>query len=139
MCGALFSCGIGKKNGGIIVFSAKKIGKTPYKEKRNITISQHTFTYYNVYSDDEGNFILKDETSYILNFDIVFGLKFNNHNGDVLLYDVSENKNEIIEPMDEGSDEYASYSVNNGFKIQINPEINSIRNDINLGLISHWC
>ena len=121
------------------MFSAKKIGKTPYKEKRNITISQHTFTYYNVYSDDEGNFILKDETSYILNFDIVFGLKFNNHNGDVLLYDVSENKNEIIEPMDEGSDEYASYSVNNGFKIQIKPEINSIRNDINLGLISHWC
>ena len=53
--------------GGIMIFKATSLPLTPICKKKEIDISGHTFFYYNVYNDGEGNFVLKDDFSYIKN------------------------------------------------------------------------
>ena len=69
------------RSGGMIKINAKKIGKTAFQEEKKVKIKDHEFTYYNVRSDSEGNWILVDNTSYIINKDIVFGFRFRNNGG----------------------------------------------------------
>ena len=62
-------------NGGSITFTADLIGRTPVQQEKSFTYKGHKFIYYNVYNDGGGNFVMADNTSYIVNKDIQFGLR----------------------------------------------------------------
>ncbi len=132
----LSSC---NKAGGIETYSASKIGKEPVLEEKTITIKKHEFTYYNVYSDDKGNFILKDQTSYIKNYDLSFGVRFK-HNDDIQIYDITSEKSVLLEPIctDYENGDWG-YQVNCGFMICKSLESTEDFCDMNIGKISHWC
>ncbi len=131
--------GCAPKSGGTEFYSAKRIGTVAYQEERSITISKHEFIYYNVYSDEKGNFILKDETSYIKNNDLQFGLRFH-HSDEVVIYDITKDPMTMLEPIctDYENGDYG-YQVDRGFMITINPSFSTKINDINIGQIGHWC
>lgn len=135
---SLLSCGT---SGGFITFTSDSIAKTAYMAERTIKISGHEFTYYNVYSDGNGDFVLADNTSYIRNYDIQFGLRFK-YVPNVLLYDIS---NGLLNPVainpivDEYENGDRGYSVHFGFEIRVAREISSSVLNMSIGKMTHWC
>ena len=129
------------RGGELVKFNAKKIGKTAYQKEKKIKIKDHEFTYYNVTSDSEGNWILVDNTSYIINTDIQFGFRFKNNGGLVKII----NYNNGMEPRSMGEYsqdvDYTSYSVSHGFKIMVDEsvDVSSYPDGFNLGIFEHWC
>ncbi len=130
------SCG-SSTNGGKVVFNAASLPNVAVEREQKATINGHEFIYYNVYRSENDEFVLKDNSSFILNYDIVFGLSFSNSNSPACCYDVSEGTKDPkpIEPFDSNS-----YSIENyGFEISINKLISMQYNDVNIGKITHWC
>ena len=131
----------GIKGGELIKINAKKIGKTAFQKEKKVKIKDHEFTYYNVKSDSEGNWILVDNTSYIINKDIVFGFRFKNNGG---LVKITSYENSM-EPRSMGefyeNPSYTSYSVHAGFKIMVDEsvDISEYPDGFNLGIFEHWC
>lgn len=129
------------RGGELIKMNAKKIGKTAFQEEKKVKIKDHEFTYYNVKSDSEGNWILVDNTSYIINKDIVFGFRFKNNGG---LVKITSYENSM-EPRSMGeyyeNPSYTSYSVHAGFKITVDEavDISEYPDGFNLGIFEHWC
>ena len=129
------------RNGVMIKMNAKKIGKTAFQKEKKVKIKDHEFTYYNVRSDSEGNWILVDNTSYIINKDIVFGFRFKNNGG---LVKITSYENSM-EPRSMGefyeNPSYTSYSVHAGFKIMVDEavDISEYPDGFNLGIFEHWC
>ena len=123
------------RSGGITIMDAKKIGKTAKLEEKKVKVKDHEFTYYNVKSDDNGNWILVDKTSYIINTDIAFGFRYKNAGTKITAYGDKK------EPRDMGSyyedETYNSYQVYNGFKITIDESLDI--SEVNLGIFEHWC
>ncbi|MCR5332499.1 MAG: transcriptional regulator [Bacilli bacterium] len=127
------------RNGKTVSFSAKKIGTEAVKTAKRITIEGHTFTYKNVKSNKDGEWILMDETSYIVNTDMIFGFRYKN---DLFVEINSYNGSE--EPRHMSSSDrypgYANYQVFNGFILTIKkdaqyyPELG-----VNIGVLQHWC
>lgn len=134
MLTALVGCGI-RKSGEHVIFSAKGISKTPEKVEKTVTIKGTTFTYYNVYNDGNGNFVLADNTSYIKNENLQFGIRFGGEDSAVIKPLDSE---QCYEPM---SKEYDNgdwgYQVYMGFIITIAND--SALTNVNIGKITHWC
>ncbi len=148
LCGALAICMIFiaifinsipiPRSGGTITFSAERVSTKPQTTERTISIQGHEFFYYNVYNDGHGNFVLKDETSYIRNYDLQFGVRFK-HLSCVAIYDISEsldNKKALSPIATNYENGDYGYQVYFGFEIKIN---DSSYTDINIGKISHWC
>ena len=111
----------------------------PVKEERSVTIKKAEFTYYNVYKDDEDNFILKDSSSYLRTYSFTFGVRFL-FNG-ARAYDISEGKDgsEECNVMEEKEKEIA-YSISApGFEIAIDKSKPSEYKDVNIGQIQNWC
>ena len=125
-------------DGGMATFSASSLPSTPSKEEKETKISGHAFLYYNVYKDEEDNFVLKDDTSYIRNYTLVFGLLF--AKGLARAYDISDGKDgfELCQDF-YGGNETQSYSVWRGFEIAIDKTLSSHHYDENIGKIVHWC
>ena len=125
-------------DGGMVTFTASSLPKIPEKKEKEVTISGHVFTYYNVYNDGEGNFVLLDDTSYIRNYDIYFGLLFDA--GLARAYDISGGKEgyDLCEDY-QVSETQQSYSVYGGFEIAIDKTMSSHHCDENIGKIVHWC
>lgn len=123
------------RGGELIRFSASKVGKTALLTKNKIKIKGHEFTYYNVVSDKDGNWILVDKTSYIINEDIQFGFRYKNAGTKITAY------GEVEEPRDMGpyykDESYNSYQVFSGFKITIDESLDIT--NVNLGIFEHWC
>lgn len=134
----LNACGV-KTDGGQIVFEATSLGKIPLKEEKTFIIKQHEFICFNVCSDDDGNFILANHDSYIINKDLQFGIRFK-HVLNVAIYDISDEDNYVaLSPI---SKDYENgdwgYQVNFGFMIR--QDINlSMDYCSNIGKITHWC
>ena len=129
------------RGGELIKINGKKIGKTAFQKEKKVKIKDHEFTYYNVKSDSEGNWILVDNTSYIINKDIVFGFRFRNNGG---LVKITSYENSM-EPRSMGefyeNPSYTSYSVHAGFKIMVDEsvDISEYPDGFNLGIFEHWC
>ena len=128
------------RNGGNVAFCAKKIGKTPFLREKNIKINDHEFTYYNVISGNDGSWILLDKTSYIVNTDISYGLRYKNDE----LIDIKPyagSKEPVKIPSSDLYPGYSNYEINHGFKLSIKDSIedDSIPNGVNIGVIMHWC
>ena len=125
-------------DGGTVTFTASALPMTPKKEETKVTILGHEFVYCNVYNDGQDNFVLQDDTSYIRNYDIIFGLSFSK--GLARAYDISNGKDglELCEDFHEGEEEQ-SYSVYQGFEITIDKTLSSHHYDENIGKIVHWC
>ena len=119
--------------GGLIKIDAKKIGKTAKLEEKKVKIKDHEFTYYNVKSDNDGNWILVDKTSYIINTDIQFGFRYKNEGTTIASYDKGMTPRE----MGEYGNGYYSFQVDFGFKIMIDESLDIT--DVNLGIFEHWC
>lgn len=123
------------RSGGLVKIDAKKIGKTAVLEEKKAKVKDHEFTYYNVKSDNDGNWILADKSSYIINTDIQFGFRYKNAGTKIAAYDKG------MEPRDMGpfyqDETYNSYQVDFGFKITIDESINI--DNVNLGIFEHWC
>ncbi len=129
--------------GGSTTFSATLITETAYKTEKSFTYKNHSFKYYNVRSDGSGNFVMVDNTSYIANFDITFGLKVKTP----YVYTHKENdetfESTLVTKMyDTANDEgYYSYSVSErGFIIRgCDKDSTTTIKDINIGKIIIWC
>ena len=110
-------------------------------QQKKVKIKDHEFTYYNVKSDSEGNWILVDNTSYIINKDIVFGFRFKNNGGLVKItsYENSMEPRSMGEFYEDPS--YTSYSVHAGFKIMVDESVDMSDHPdgFNLGIFEHWC
>ena len=123
------------RGGGLVRIDAKKIGKTATLLEKKVKVKNHEFTYYNVKSDNDGNLILVDKTSYIINTDIQFGFRYRNAGTKITAYDKG------MEPRDMGpfhdDETYNSYQVDFGFKITIDESIET--SNVNLGTFEHWC
>lgn len=134
---ALASCSPGEAT----TFSASKLGTSPLEKEQTVTISDHLFTYYNVSSDSNGNFILADSSSYITNSDMIFGIRFL-HSTDVCVYDLSDASN--ISKIEAKTKDYDNgdwgYQIDNyGFKISLDSTSSTSYTKINIGQITHWC
>ena len=127
-------------DGTPIVFEATSLGKTAVREEKTITIKDHEFIYFNVCSDDDGNFILASHDAYISNNDIQFGVRFK-HVANVVIYDTTNQDNYV--PLDPMSKEYDNgdwgYQVNSGFTIRQNIVLSIDGSPYNIGKITHWC
>lgn len=129
----LFSCG-----GTGITFSAYFISRSPEKVEKTIKIRGYEFIYYNVYNDGKGNFVLADNTSYIKNTDMNFGIRFQSRDGIVCIYD--ENGETTLETISKSYDNGDwGYQVDSGFLICVDKSIAMTYTDINIGKITHWC
>ena len=128
-----------QRNGGTTTFYAYALPKAPVQETRSVVIEGHTFNYYNVYRDDQDNFILKDKTSYISNDDICFGFRF--ASGDARAYYFKEGSPEAYEctlMQDKDGERY--YSIEGcGFQVMINRSLDESVTDVNIGKMKHWC
>lgn len=101
---------------------------------------KHTFIYYNVYNDGNGNFVMADNSSFISNKSIQFGLRIKS----MWVYKINKNGDSEDTPiqyknLDE--DGYYSYSIESfGFNIYgVSRSISLEYKDINIGKIYHWC
>ena len=123
------------RGGELITIDAKKIGKTAKLEEKKVKIKGHEFTYYNVKSDEKGNWVLVDKSSYIINTDMQFGFRYKNVGTKITSY------GDVDEPRDMGAyykdETYHSYQVFSGFKITIDDALDL--NNVNLGIFEHWC
>ena len=126
-------------NGGYRTYDASPLPKTASKEEKTVKINGSTFVIYNVYKDDDNNFILKDNSSYIQNKSMVFGVKIASGLGRI--YDISKDSSDIKEcevMFDEGG--WRGYSIQTqGFEISIDKQISMLYQDINIGKIVSWC
>ncbi len=126
-------------NGGVTVLYASALPKTPVKEIRDMAIKGHTFRYYNVYRDDQDNFILKDKTSFISNKDIIFGFRF--ASGNARAYHFEEGSSEPYEctlMLEEAGERY--YSIEEfGFQVMIDRSLEESVTDVNIGKMKYWC
>lgn len=129
----LTSC---RPNGLPKVFSAATIGTIPYLKEKETKISSHDFIYFNVYSDLEGNFILKDSRSYIMCYDVTSGVRFKYYPFLVLI-DLATNKELEPEFTNYKNGDYG-YHVKRGFKIMYKQTISYRYEDINIGKIINW-
>ncbi len=125
------------QDGGVTVITADLIPTTPVKEIKTFTFEGHTFTYYNVYSDGEGNFVMADNTSYILNNDIIFGLSVKSE----YVYSINDDEQTLIDYNYKGDDGYCYYSIESyGIEIRgISTGVSAEYKNINIGKITHWC
>ncbi len=125
--------------GGTTTFYANSLPSVAVAEEKEVKISGHTFVYYNVYKDNEDNFILKDDSSYIINRDIIFGLKFSS--GVARAYTIQEKEGEPQEcNLMEDNGEFRYYSIEvYGFMICVDKTLSSTHQDVNIGKIAHWC
>lgn len=123
--------------GGVTVITADLISTTPVEEIKTFTSEGHTFIYYNVYNDGEGNFVMADNTSYIANNDIIFGLSVKS----AWVYSVNDNEQTLIDYNYKGDDGYCYYSIESyGIEIHgISTSISMLYENINIGKITHWC
>ena len=70
------SCTIGSEIDGVsLEITANHISSIPVKEMKTFKVEGHTFIYYNVYNDGNGNFVMADNSSFISNNSIQFGLR----------------------------------------------------------------
>ena len=126
-------------NGGSITFTADLIGRTPVQQEKSFTYKGHKFIYYNVYNDGSGNFVMADNTSYIVNKDIHFGLRVKSP----FVYNLAQEGEEpvLIEPTSKQEDGYYNYAIRDfGFQIRgIGLSVSMLYSDINIGTITHWC
>ena len=133
---SLFSCARG---GESITFTARLISRKPVQEEKSFKYKDHTFTYYNVYNDGKGNFVMADNSSYIRNTDIAFGMRTKSQY--VYRY-TEEGTGERLEWSSYYQDEtYCDYSIRKGgFEIR-GGDITSTEphSNVNIGKIIHWC
>ena len=126
-------------SGGVTTLYASSLPKTPVKETRDAVIEGHAFSYYNVYRDDQDNFILKDKTSFISNNDIIFGFRF--ASGEARAYRFEEGSSEAYEctlMQDKGGERY--YSIKEyGFQVMIDRSFDESVTDVNIGKMKIWC
>lgn len=127
-----------QRDGLTQIFDAFSLPKSPVKEEREAKILGHSFLYYNVCADMEGGFVLQDDTSYIRNYDLYFGLSFSK--GLARAYDISGGKEgyDLCEDYEE-SETQQSYSVYGGFEIAIDKTLSSHHYDESIDKIVHWC
>lgn len=135
----LASCQNYIRPGGVTKFTAIKISHNPVKEVKTLKDQGYTFTYYNVYSDNDGNFIMKDNSSFIINDDFQFGMKVKSP----FVYKLNDNNNdeELIEYDYLDEEGYYNYTiVYPGIIIYgIDREASLNYENINIGYIFHWC
>lgn len=138
----LFSCSGAEQReapGGSTTFTAASLPSVPSEEERTAVIEGHTFVYSNVYKDSEDNFVLKDNSAYIRNYDITFGLRLNCELA--LVYSIAEGEDgsEECELLYENGTERA-YSISSpGIEICVSKMISMLYQDVNIGKIEHWC
>ena len=127
-----------QRDGLTQVFDAFCLSKSPIKEEREVKILGHSFLYYNVYAEGEGGFVLQDDTSYMRNYDLYFGLSFSKGLGRA--YDISGGKEgyDLCEDCQE-SEMQQSHSVYGGFEIAIDKTLSFHHYDESIGKIVHWC
>ena len=127
------------RGGELIKFEAKKIGKTATLQEKTIKIKDHEFTYYNVECANDGGWVLRDKTSYIINTDIQFGFRYKSAGTKISAYNTGHEPRDMGEYSQEPS--YHSYQVYFGFKITIDEslDMSSFPDGINLGIFEHWC
>lgn len=132
---SLASC---KPNGGFVTFTADALSTTPIREEKVFISQGHEFTYYNVYNDGNGNFVMADNTSYIINKDIQFGLRV----GTPFVYTIANDGEDPISikpTINNGNGTY-DFNVDFGFQIRgISIYISMGYYNINIGTIVHWC
>lgn len=58
----LISC----SGGGLVEVTAKRVSSKPVEEEKSFRSSGAKFTYYNVYKDEDNNFIMNPSYSYIV-------------------------------------------------------------------------
>lgn len=139
----LFSC---STNGDVVVFTAGSLAKTPVKQEKTIRIEDHYFIFFNVYNDGEGSFVMADNSSYIRNYDVQFGLRVNSK----WAHDISKADKNTPNDFDnyallEGSP-YMGTSALDFFVVNFGIEIRGIGffisaqyENINIGTIANWC
>ena len=130
----LFSCD--SSNGGTITFDASQISKTPKEEVQTFKYKNHSFIYYNVYNDGDGNFVMADNSSYIYNDDIQFGLKV----GTPYVYQKEDGEEKLLDYKDCNGGQYIFSIIDHGFTIRgCALEISLSIENVNIGKITHWC
>lgn len=125
-----------------ITFSANLISKEPSKTVKTFEYKDYSFSYYNVYNDGNGNFVMADNTSYILNLNITFGIRVKTP----YVYTYRANDETFTPKLIESKqyDDYKGYynfSISDhGFKIYgAAIDDPTPMKDVNIGQIVHWC
>ena len=93
-----------------------------------------------IISGNDGSWILLDKTSYIINADISYGLRYKNDE----LIDIKPyagSKEPVKIPSSDLYPGYSNYEINHGFELSIKDSIEDERipNGVNIGVIMHWC
>lgn len=137
----LSSCRINSGvDGESIEITANHISSTPIKEVKTFKEGKHTFIYYNVYNDGNGNFVMSDNSSFICNKSIQFGLRVKS----MWVYEINKSGDSEDAPiqykyLDENG--YYNYSIESfGFDIYgVSKSMSLEYKNINIGKIYHWC
>ncbi len=130
------------RDGGSTTIKADSISKIATKEVKSFTYKGYKFNYYNVYNDGSGNFVMADNTSYITNFKIQFGLRVKTPY--VYTYKEDDESSKMESLQSNSSSDYVGYYnfsiIEPGIMIRgSNIDDSSEIKDINIGQITTWC
>ena len=134
--------------GESFVFDASRISTTPVKEEKSYKFwckrKRRTITYFNVYNDGNNNFVLEDDSSYIIAPDVSWGMKFTALNARAYYVSDDERNGQECEPLfgeeDDISGETKYYQTRGyDFLIRIDKSTPGLYTDVNIGKITQWC
>lgn len=126
--------------GGYIVFDASPLPDEAKEEEGSFVYKGHCFTYYNVYKGANDGFVLKDDSSYIRNNDIVFGgLSFSSQLASAYVLNGEEENPVECDKLYEGEGMRSYTIIGKGFEIRIDRSLSSTKQDVGIGKITHWC
>ncbi len=133
--------------GESFVFDASKIDVTPVKEEKSYKFwckrKRRTIAYFNVYNDGEDNFVLKDDSSYIIAPDVLWGMKFTALNAKAYYVSDDERNGQECDPLFKEEDitgETKYYDARGDyFEIRIDKSTPGLYADVNIGKITQWC
>ena len=131
------------------VFDAAKITTTPIKEEKTVKVrykmKRYPIRYFNVYNDGNDNFVLKDDSSYIIAPHIAFGMKFTALNARAYYVSDDEKNGQECAPLFDEEDDISGetkyykcwgYSY---FEVRIDKSTPGLYTDVNIGKITQWC
>lgn len=127
--------------GKVYTIDASKLDTVAYEEEKTITFKiehkkhESVITYYNVYKNEDNEFILKDNTSYMIleNLDVYFS--YNNYE---LLVKNYEDLSVLNNYKREDENTYSVCCGPNDNKCILSLNEDDLSTDINVGIIKTW-
>ncbi len=127
-------------NGGSFTIDASKLDIVAYEEEKSIKLKDkekkntYVLTYYNVYRNDDNEFILKDNTSYLIFEKLDAYFSYDNYELKVTDYDELT----LLESH-KISDVRYSVFIAGVKKVRVSLNEDDSNLDVNIGFIETWC